>query len=737
MANPKPVNHLLRDIGFTSLASLLAGVASSLLLGLLLFILISPAEGAGPVAAQSPDPVERAPVERAPVERDPVERAPVLPGQLKRGSLLLRLASGGVARQAPLLRTDVTMQVSGMLARVSVRQRFRNPGTGWVEGTYVFPLPERAAVDRLRLRIGERLIEGEIRERGEARRVYQAARREGKKATLLRQERPNIFTTAVANIAPGETVVVEIEYQQTIAYSQGQFRLRFPLVVAPRYIPGNPLEGSEVTAFQGSGWASNTREVPDAGRITPPVVDPSEVRINPVSIDIHLDPGMPLSRLESVYHAITREKDRQGIYHLALRESGVPADRDFELLWVPSTGSAPRAALFNEQYQGDSYALLMMMPPVASPDAPPRTPRELIFVIDTSGSMHGDSILQARAALKLALERLTPADRFNVIQFNHQTSALFSRAVAATQDNRRRAAAYVDGLVADGGTEMLPALRRALERPVEQGGLRQIVFLTDGSVGNEQALFNLIHRKLGESRLFTVGIGSAPNSFFMTRAAQFGRGTFTYIGKVMEVAEKMAALFSKLEAPRLTDIEIRWPADQAVEMWPPRIPDLYQGEPVLVALKMAGSDLPLTLTGKAAGAPWKQRVTLQGGAARSGVHQLWARRKIADLMDRRARGVAEAEVRRAVLEVALAHRLVSRYTSLVAVERQPSRPQGQDLRHQLVPTNLPQGWSASRVFGRLPQTATAADFNLLLGGLLLTLGWCARRWLQGTRVSVS
>lgn len=708
MPKQKPLNHLGRDMWFTSLASLLAGVVTSLLLGLLVFIFIRPVEAAESVGS--------------------LQSELLRPDRVQRGSLLLKLASGGVAVEAPMLHTEVTMNVSGMLARVTVRQRFRNPAAEWVEGSYLFPLPEEAAVERMRLRIGERLIEGEIREKGEARKAYEVARREGKKASLLDQERANIFTTAVANIAPGETVQVEIEYQQTVPYSQGQFRLRFPLVVAPRYIPGYPSGNREVTAFQGNGWARNTPEVPDASRITSPVVGPTEAPVNPVSINIRLDPGMPLSRLESVYHAMTQEKDTQGIYHLALQESAVPANRDFELLWVPGTGSAPQAALFNEQWQGDEYGLLMLLPPAPAVSTAVRVPREVIYVIDTSGSMHGDSIIQARAALNLALERLTAADRFNVIRFNHQTTALFSRAVTASAENLQRARSYVDRLVADGGTEMLPALQLALEQPAERGVLRQIIFLTDGSVGNEQALFSLIHQQLGDSRLFTVGIGSAPNSFFMTRAAQFGRGSFTYIGKVAEVGEKMAALFSKLETPRLTDIEIRWPQDQPVEMWPARIPDLYQGEPVLVALKLQQPNLQLTLTGSAAGTPWQQQVTLRGGAARSGVHQLWARRKIADLMDQRAQGVAESEVRKAVLEVALTHQLVSRYTSLVAVDKTPSRPADQGLESKALPTNLPQGWSASKVFGSLPQTATASEWNLLVGLLLLAGGLLFFRW---------
>ncbi|MCW8921907.1 MAG: VIT domain-containing protein, partial [Sedimenticola sp.] len=262
MENQKQINQLGRDMLFTSLASLLAGMVTALLLGLLVFI------WSNSVAAAESD-------SHSSYQRTSVE-------EVKRGALLMNLASGGMAVDAPLLDTDVEMVISGMMARVVVKQQFKNPSQEWVEGTYVFPLPEDAAVDRMRLRIGERFIEGEIQEKAQAKKTYEKARREGRKASLLSQERPNIFTTAVANIAPGEMVQVEIEYQLTLHYDQGGFRLRFPLVVAPRYIPGTPIGPSEVVAFQGNGWASDTTQVPDASRITPPVVDPAEGAINPV-----------------------------------------------------------------------------------------------------------------------------------------------------------------------------------------------------------------------------------------------------------------------------------------------------------------------------------------------------------------------------------------------------------------------------------------------------------------------
>jgi len=651
--------------------------------------------------------------------------------QVQRGSLLLHLLSGGVSLDAPMLKTDVKMDVSGMLARVSVHQRFQNISSEWAEGVYVFPLPEDAAVDRMRLRIGERIIEGEIKEKAEARRSYEKAKREGKKASLLRQERPNIFTTAVANIAPGEEVIVEIEYQQNLQYDQERFSIRFPLVVAPRYIPGMSIESDEIKGFQGSGWAKDSTQVGDASRITPPVVDPSHGKINPVSIQVNLNAGFTLAQLESRYHQMDSSQDEQGMHRLTLREGQVPADRDFELTWLPTTNHAPQAAMFREGWEDDDYALVMVMPPAKAQAEAGRTAREVVFVIDTSGSMHGGSIDQARAALLLALQRLQSGDRFNVIQFNSNTSALFQSAVQATPNNIHKAMNYVAGLYAEGGTEMLSALRLALRDDAPEGMLRQVIFLTDGSVGNEEKLFSTIQQKLGASRLFTVGIGSAPNSFFMTRAAQFGRGTFTYIGKVDEVKQKMAKLFSKLESPMLTDISIELTDGIKADIHPQRIPDLYLGEPLLVALRAEQKPTRMKIKGMLDGKPWNRSIEMQGGADSPGVHLLWARRAIAELMDEKARGKPESEVRTAVLDLALEHKLISKYTSLVAVDKTPVRPMDKNLKQKDVPTNLPQGWNSNKVFGSLPESATLAPLHLLLGLLGLLAGWLARKleWL--------
>ncbi|MFC1601974.1 marine proteobacterial sortase target protein [Pseudomonadota bacterium] len=693
---------VIKDVLLFVVAGFSTGIATVLIIGLSIF-LIAPNANADELPSIKMDEVQR-------------------------GSLLLKSVTGAALLDAPMVKTDVNMHISGMLARVSVKQQFHNPGSDWVEGVYVFPLPEDSAVDRLRMRIGERVIESEIQEKAQARKTYEKAKRAGRKASLLKQERPNIFTSAVANIGPGEKITIEIEYQQTLRYDQGSFHIRFPLVVAPRYIPGIPLGEDNVTAFNGSGWAQNTNQVPDASHITPPVVAPESGTVNPISIQVSLEAGFPLARLESPYHAIERMKDEKGVHQIKLKAGEVSTDRDFELVWTPKTGHAPHAALFTESWEQEEYALLMVMPPVQEMQAA-KMPREVIFVVDTSGSMHGASIRQAREALKMALQRLTPADYFNAIQFNSHTHALFNEALAATPQNIKRAMAYVDGLAAEGGTEMLFAIKRALNGQAQENRVRQVIFLTDGSVGNETALFQAIKDRLGSSRLFTVGIGSAPNSHFMTRAAQFGRGTFSYIGKVDEVKEKMTTLFSKLESPVLTDIHITWPENVEVEMWPQRIPDLYLGEPVIITSRMAQISGKVVVEGRVNGHSWRRELQLKGGGKNPGVNLLWARRKIADLMDQQLQGRSKKVVRDDVLKVALRHKLVSRYTSLVAVDKTPARPLDVALKEKAVPVNLAKGMSAKKVFGSMPQTATPASLHLIVGFIGLLLAFLLRRRL--------
>jgi Ca-activated chloride channel family protein len=635
--------------------------------------------------------------------------------EVGQGSLLFTTDVPGRYVPAPIQSTDVEIAVRGLVVEAKVRQRFSNPGDDWLEGVYVFPLPQNAAVHAMRLEIGERIIEGQIKEKETARKIYQQAKKQGKKASLVEQERPNIFTTSVANIGPGDEVAVRISYQQVLEYDAGRFELRFPMVVGPRYIPGSPTSAAKA----GTGWAYDSDEVVDASRVTPPVLHPSLGPVNPVSLEVMLDPGMPLERLYCPSHATQIEKSAHEVHRIRL--DGVPADRDFVLEWAPARGSEPRAAIFTEELDGAYYVLAMLMPPDDQFTETVRLSREVIFVIDTSGSMGGTSIIQARDALILALEQLAPEDYFNVIEFDSGFSRLYQTSVPAMPAAVADAKRWVAALQADGGTEMMGPLSAALEDVEEFTPLRQVVFITDGCVGNEDALFQTIRQDLGRSRLFTIGIGSAPNSHFMERAASFGRGDFTHIGTPSEVSLRMGDFFAKLENPVLADIELQWP-DPDAETWPEQLPDLYAGRPVVVAARLGTVHGELVATGVRTAESWQVRTPLSVGATRAGINRLWARRKIASLMEQRATGMPEDHVRLQVVELATDHHLVSKYTSLVAVDVTPTRPSDEKLRTGAVPTNLPAGWKYGKVFGTLPKGGTASRLHLMTALLAVVLG---------------
>lgn len=664
------------------------------------------------------------------------------------GQLLMK--SDGHESPALTLSTDVQIDITGLMAKVSVTQRFRNDGSEWAEGIYQFPLPHDAAVNRMRMTIGDRVIEGEIKEKAEAKRIYKAAARAGKTASLVEQQRPNLFSNRVANIAPGETIEIRIDYVQSVVYDMGEFSLRFPSTITPRYMPGSPLpkpdhlpmDDLSNQAYDGFdsdfGWSSNTDQVADAAAISPflnPQLPTDSDPINRLSIEVSLAMGMNVKEVRSAYHeVVVDESFRDSAAHYAIRfkKANEAADRDFELRWFVRDGEQPKAAVFTEQKDGEHYAMLMLLPPQQLGDGK-QIAKEVVYIIDTSGSMQGQSIKQARDSLELAIARLRPQDRFNIVEFNSTHRTLFSDSVAASAKNIRTARAFVRGLNAGGGTNMAPALEAALVGDdAEAEGVRQVVFITDGAVGNEAALMGLIETQLGRSRLFTVGIGSAPNSYFMAKAAKLGKGSQTHIGSVAEVGEKMQQLFAKLESPVLSDIVVDWPLDLTVDSIPAAVPDLYLGEPLMVSAKIEGptaKDFTVGISGNTADRPWYSNLRVMQGSHSTPVGTLWGRRKIAEIMEGKWRGVEDSELRQQVLPIALRHQLVSAYTSFVAVEQVIRRPSGEGVAHKPVPNLRPKG-QAPQPFA-YPQGGTGSMQSILLGCLILMMAVFARTMRRG------
>lgn len=647
----------------------------------------------------------------------------------------LRLATpDGQIETALNLNTDYRVRVSGMLADTRLKQTFRNTSDDWREGTYVFPLPEQASVYAMQLHIGERVIVGEIKTREQAKQTYEKARNEGKQAAHVEQQRPNLFTTRVANIPPGETVTVELRYQQAVTYRDGEFELRLPTTLTPRYMPGIPADDSERPLAWRQGWAVPTSEVPDADEISPFTVKPSDVAAgsHEAQVNLTINAGLPIDQVVSPTHAVAPVWQGEQI-QVTPKVGRITMDRDFVVRWLPKREAAPSAAVFHEHWEGEDYLLAMLVPGI---DSGQSLSRELIFVVDTSGSMAGESIRQAREALMAGLDTLKAGDRFNIIQFNSVTSALFEAARPVTTDSLRAARQYAANLAADGGTEMAPALDRALrlQRGSEDDStpqVRQVLFMTDGAVGNERALFGQIRDQLGRSRLFTVGIGTAPNMHFMREAARFGRGTYTAVGNGAEVGSQLSALLQRMAAPVLGDVAVSWP--QGAAAYPEKPGDLFQGEPLLIVTRGQRPEGELAIQGRLPdGALWQRSLPLNSAAPGQGLHRYWARQKINQITDQRIHGASETQIKADVTPLALKHALVTPYTSFVAVDQTPVRTNEETMKSEAVPALLPAGSTPGML--RYPQTATASTLLIAIGlaGLMPAVGvFLARRRIFG------
>lgn len=618
-----------------------------------------------------------------------------------RAGLLLQTSTPGVYVVSPEVKSEVNIAVTGPIVRTDVKQTFHNTTGHCVEGLYVYPLPEMSAVDTLKMTIGSRVIVGEIHEREQARKEFEQAKSEGRKAALVEQQRPNVFTTSVSGVMPDEDVVIEIAYQEMVPFELGQYRLRFPMVVAPRYSPQPKFPS--VVAVKMPSCCGNQG--------------------GPVTLSVDLQPGYSVRNIQSV-QKIRTETVGDRHYRVTADSTTLTADHDFELTWHPDLGTEPEATVLTEKLGDETYALVMVTPPARSPV---RLPRESIFIIDSSGSMAGASINQAKAALLVALDDLRPGDKFNVIDFASEARPLFSDSHAADPASIAEARSFVDKITADGGTEMLKALSIALpeQTTTPADTVRQVIFMTDGQVDNEQELFTFIHARLGQSRLFTVGIGAAPNSHFMRTAARFGRGTFTYIGDVQQVQERMSELFGKLDAPVMTSIDVH-SSDATAESWPERVPDLYSGEPLVVAVRVHDTNAKVTLHGSIGNESWSKELTLPAPGTSESIARLWGREKIESLTDHIGDGSDPKGVEAAVIAVALQHHLVSQYTSLIAVDHTP-----QGLNATCVAELLPSGNPVQEdAAGTLPQTATPAALLLLIGTSLAGVALLAMRVIR-------
>lgn len=589
----------------------------------------------------------------------------------------------------PLKHTEVKAQVTGNLSRVEVTQTFENPFQNPLEAVYVFPLPDEAAVDDMEIKIGDRVIKGDIKKREEAKEIYERARQEGRTAGLLEQERDNIFTQSLANIKPGEKIEVTIRYTDSLKFEGGDYEFVFPMVVGHRYIPGKPIGGGD----------SNI--VPDGSRINPPVVKPGTRSGHDISVTVDIAAGVPVSNIESTSHQIQVSNSGENVRVALKPEDNIP-NKDLILRYRVATANTQATVLTQANDQGGHFASYLI--PALEYRSNEIVPKDVVFLMDTSGSQSGDPIVKSQELMRRFIKGLNPNDTFTIIDFANSTKQLSAKPLANTAANRQKAIAYIDKLDANGGTELLNGIKTVLNFPAApEGRLRSVVLITDGYIGNENEVIAEVQKQLKPgNRLYSFGVGSSVNRFILDRLAEVGRGTSQVIRQdepTEAVAEKF---FRQINNPVLTNIQVQWEGEGAApELYPQAAPDLFANQPlVLFGKKKDRSNGFLKITGTAAGGKqYEQTLKVDfGNNSSPAIAQLWGRAKIKDLMNGMFGGETKSGVD-AVTATALAYRLLSQYTAFVAVSEEVRvNPDGSRQKVE-VPVEMPQGVSYTGVFG--------------------------------------
>jgi Ca-activated chloride channel family protein len=613
------------------------------------------------------------------------------------GSLQVLDARGQPRGLCPLKHTDVKAEISGFLSRVRVTQEFENPFKEKIEAVYTFPLPQAAAVDDMTMMVGGRTVRGRILRREEAQAVYEAARSNGQVAGLLDQERPNIFTQSIANIMPGEKVTVTISYVETLKYEDGSYQFVFPMVVAPRYIPG------AATSAGAGGTSPNTTQVPDASRITPPVT-PKGTRVgHDISVDVSLDAGVPIDELKSISHEIDVERPNGWSAHVRLKNKDEIPNKDFVLKYDVAGRRVEDALLTHRTDKGGFFTFILQPPDrVTVEDV---TPKEIVFVLDTSGSMSGFPIEKAKESMKLALDGLYPQDTFNLITFAGDTSILFPQPVPATKENMAKAQKFLETRKGGGGTEMMKAIKAALDPSDAGGHIRIVCFMTDGEVGNDMEIISEV-QKHPNARIFAFGIGSSVNRFLLDKIAEEGRGEVEYVSLNEDGSAAARKFHERIRSPLLTDISIEWAGLPVADVYPKRIPDLFSAKPVILTGRYtAGGRGVIRLKGKMSGRDFVREIPVElpeAEARHDVLATLWARTRIDDLMSKDYAGIqqnnAHADLKETITQLGLEYRLMTQFTSFVAVEEMVVTDGGQPRRIE-VPIEIPEGMSREGVSG--------------------------------------
>lgn len=608
----------------------------------------------------------------APSEKDPGSGClmALLPGQKKHVPI-------------PLKHTSVVGNIDGYIASVNVTQQFHNPYDSKIEASYVFPLPQNAAVNEFVMTVGDRKIRGIIREKEKAKQIYEAAKAQGHVASLMTQQRPNIFTQKVANIEPGKQIDIDIRYFNTLRYDDGAYEFVFPMVVGPRFNP-SPGDGIGAVARGDHGTSGQATEVQ--------YLAPNERSGHDVDVTVNINAGIKIEDINCINHAVETEKLSPCYRTVTLAKNDRIPNKDFVLRYQIASDQIKTAMLTHEDDNGQ-YFTMMVYPPKSLADVR-RSPMEMVFVLDCSGSMRGAPMKQAKAAIRHALLSLTDRDTFQIIRFSNNASQLGSEPVLATAENVERGLQYLNGLSGTGGTQMIEGIKAALDFPHDEGRFRLVSFMTDGYIGNEQQILSTLHQKLGSARIFSFGVGSSPNRFLMDRMASLGKGAVAYLSLNGDAVKVVNRFNDQISHPAMTDLTIDWGNMNVTDVYPSRLPDLIVGRPVVLTGRFTGEPGTVKINGRVDMEPASFDVAIdeqEGQKPHQGIAAVWARLKIKDLMLQKAEVPAAAEaIENAVTQTALAYNLMSKFTSFVAVDSM-TKTDGKFGTTVAVPVSVPDG----------------------------------------------
>ncbi len=612
------------------------------------------------------------------------------------GSLVAMIGSKQLGKCA-LKHTDVVAEVSGYVARVTVKQLFENPFKEKIEALYTFPLSETGAVDDMVMKVGERTIHGTVKRREEARQIYDAAKSRGNVAALLDQERPNVFTQAVANIEPGKAVEITLQYVDLLPYEAGTYSFFFPTVVGPRYIPGSP------TGKQGQGRLPDTDRVADASLISPPVAKQGERAGHDLSLKVKIDAGVPVGAIKSSLHEVVVSRTGGGA-EVELADKATIPNKDFVLSWEVSSDKLQSGYLAHRE-GNDGYLTVMLLPPKrVKPDQ--ISPKEMIFVVDRSGSQHGAPLQKAKETLNYVLDHMNPNDTFQIISFSSHTEKLFDKPEPANAIMKIRAKTYIQSLDADGGTEMADAVKAACAIPAPANRLRIVTLMTDGYIGNDYEILGFVRQLRGKSRWFPFGTGDSVNRFLIDGIAKEGGGEPCYVLLNSSAEEAGKQFYERISTPVLTDVEVKFQGLDVKNVLPADISDVWAEKPLYIKARYTGPGAgTATLSGFAGGQPYNQtlNVTLpERESQNQALGAVWARAMVDHLTRQDWQGVQSGTIKQElkveIVRLALEHHLMTQYTSFVAVD-ESYVTHGGSARRSIVPVEVPNGVSREHALG--------------------------------------